>query len=581
MKNKTQTRNYAILLLAISLAGFSLILAEPYLTGLAAGGTPGPPGGSPPGGGGGGGGGRTTTTTSGGGGVSVQKVIGIYPQFPAAEDTLKNGDYNLSVKVTYGGSFTTSATVRAISDLFGDVVLEHKGGGVYESSVSIKNKQKGRYGILYKVRDVDAEEGSIFINLNPELKIGTDLNGEYSKGETVELKGTVKDYKDKLQPGTNITINGYSQGLIFEKQISSGSQGEFYDPYSIGYADPPGRWNITIIAKDSHGNLGIFESLTTVKEKGASYYIVNFLSPLIDSQFNRGSVIPLTVEVREKGELLKNATVTLSPIHGGRFALREVDNGIYSIDYHIRYHDSLGKVRLKVDVAKEIKEGALKAGGDSMSVFVLPAEINFDIISPSRDVAYTVSRLKYLFELTYPDGELIKGANVDVDLSNGKKLRLPEVKEGTYSGEYLVSQEDAGALISDVRVDDINGNVGTFKIATYVRERSLIGNKLALFYENVFARFWWAFAVALLLLAVYLIPKLNYKYMTLSLARVKKQQKTTLSMQVEAEKNYYNVGDINKDEFKQIMQGYKKRSLELKEKEKGLKERLREFKHKG
>ena len=579
MKNNKQARNLAILILALSLVASSIVFIGPYLTGLAAGGIPGPPGGSPPGGGGGG---ATTTTTTGGGGVGMQRVIGIYPQFPAGEDTIKNGDYNLSVKITHCRSSTTTATVKAISDLFGEIILDSKGGGIYESKISLRNIKKGKYKILYKARDVDEEEGAIFVNVNPELKIETDFNDKYNlgeatelnKGETIEFKGTIKDYKDEPQPEINIIITGYSQGIVLGKRLSSDSQGSFLDSYNIGYADPRGQWDITILANDSYGNSGVFESGIMVKEKGASYFVLNFLSPLIESEFKRGNVMQIAVELREKGLLVENATVMFFSINGERFTLREVDKGIYLIDYFIKHDYPLGRIRLKVDAAKKSGE-ALKVGGDSIPISILPTEINFDLASPSTDVAYTLSRLKYLIKLTYANGESVKGANVNVDLSNGKGLRLLEVQEGTYSGEYLVSLEEVGTLTSEITVDDANGNRGNFKVVSYIRPRSLIGNKLALFYEDIFLKFWWAFIIALLLLSVYLTPKFKHKYLTVSLASVLKKQKTTRSMQVEAEKNYYTVGDINKEEFKHLMQGYKKESFDLKEKEKDLREKLR------
>ena len=121
-------KKYLMLLLLLLLIGSALYFIEPYITGFAAGGTPGPPGGNPPGQVG-----RGTTTTTGGGGVSVQKLIGIYPQFPVDEGIIKNGDYKLSVKITFGGTPTTSAKVKVISDLFGDIDLYYLGGitGIY------------------------------------------------------------------------------------------------------------------------------------------------------------------------------------------------------------------------------------------------------------------------------------------------------------------------------------------------------------------------------------------------------------------------------------------------------------------
>ena len=49
-------------------------------------------------------------------------------------------------------------------------------------------------------------------------------------------------------------------------------------------------------------------------------------------------------------------------------------------------------------------------------------------------------------------------------------------------------------------------------------------------------------------------------------------------MQIEAEKNYYKKGVISREDFSHIIQEYRRRSADLKEKEKDLKEKLKNFK---
>ena len=573
---KNNLKKYLILLIVLLLIVFSIYFIEPTITGLSH-----KPSHNPGGGGQGGGGGGDTTTTTGGGGVGVQKIIGIYPQFPVAEETIKNGDYKLSVKITFGGTFTTSANVKAQSNLFGDVNLYYLGGitGIYESNISIRNKEKGRYEILYKAEDNKQEEGLIFVNLNPELKIETKLNNSYNKGEGIEFRGVVKDYKNDLQPNINLTIMGYSQGLIFEKHISTNNKGEFFDVYNIGYADPSGVWNITLSTNDRYGNLGVLNNIVSVKEKGVSYYIVNFMSPLMNSNFKRGDSIPISVEVRERDNLVENATVNLLSLKGDKFIFKEVDNGVYSINYIVGNDDTLGDVRLKVEAVKKIKEGFLKTGGESLPIIILPAEINFNLDSPSRDVVYTNSKLKYLIKLTYSDGSLVRGANINIKISNGNSLSLLEIDNGVYSGEYFVSDNDIGTLTSEIKVSDSNGNIGSFDVVTYVRKRGVVGNLLASFYENIIVRFWWAFVICIIVLTIYFKPILELRYLKSSISHIGKEQKGIISMQIEAEKNYYKKGVISREDFSHIIQEYRRRSADLKEKE--LKERLNSFKKIG
>lgn len=545
------------------------------MTGFAAGGVPGPPGGGPPGQSKG----TTVTTVEGGGGIGAARVIGIYPQFPIDEQILKNGDYFLTVKITYGGSPTSESIVTLDSSLFGFIYLYYQGGitGVYGANISIKDVQEGKYKILYKVADKENEEGSIFVNINPNLIIETRLSSNYSKGEMIEFKGVVKDFYNNPQPNVNLSIKGYYKGKLFEKSLSTDDNGDFHDDYLISYADPAGIWNITISARDKYGNKGIISFNPEIKSSGISYYAVNFLSPFVDSVFKRGEYIPISVEVREKNEIVEHAKVMYISPRGEGFALEEIGNGIYSSHYIIRNNDPTGEIRLKVQAIKEI-DGFVKTGGDSIPISINPVEINFNVISPLSNIAYTNSRLKFVVKLSYADGSLVEGANVKLDLSNGKTINLLEDRTGVYSGSYLVGKEDAGTLILKTIAEDINENIGSIESLVYTRQRGLIGNLLALFYENVIKKFWWAFLTIFIATIIFYKETWNINYLHYAISKTKKEQKNIIAMQIESERKYYKEGSISKSEFEQLKQQYEMRLAKESEKQNDYERRLAELK---
>ena len=403
-----------------------------------------------PGGGGSGGGGttETSTTSPSGGGAGVQNIVGIYPQFPLDEETIKNGENNIAVKITYGGSPSSSARVALESELFETTNLKYTRGitGIYEGNVTIKNKPKGKYKLVYRVEDKEKEVGGIFVILDPELRIGASLKDSYMKGERILFEGEVRDFNNELQLGVDIIIKGDFNGQLFEKNLTTDVAGRFSEEYLISQADPSNKWNITIEAKDESGNYGIKSFFPEVKASGVAQYAVNFMSPLTDSTFKRGESIPVTVQIKESDALVEGAKVAFFSPKGNVVEMKEVDKGIYSTNYVIRNDDPVGGIRLKVEASKTIKEGIIKVGGDSLTVKISPVEMNFDIDSPSSDIIYTNSRVNFKLKLSYFDGSLVEGALVEVLLSNGNIVGLSESKRGIYIGDYLPKTEDKGVL---------------------------------------------------------------------------------------------------------------------------------------
>lgn len=567
-----------ILLILIAMLAVLFNYIEPTITGFSH--KPShDPGGGGSGGGGGGGGTAQPGTAETGTGVGVQKIVGIYPQFPLEEQVIKNGEYIFSTKVTFGGSPTSTARVKLNSTLFEVVSADYKGGvlGIYDAKITIQNKSKGKYRIVYKAEDKETEEFGMFITLDPELRIENELKNNYSKGEKIIFKGLIKDFKDEPQPNATVRINAYNKGILFEEILSTDVLGRFSYEYLISHADPKGLWNITIEAYDKYGNYGSKAFGIEVKQSGIEHYIVSFMSPLTDSEFKRSEVIPITIQLKEANELVENAKVSFySPVNE-KIELKEIDKGTYSTNYIVGSDDPLGNIFLRIDAYKEIKEGIVKVGGDSLPVKIAPTEISFGHISPSRDIVYINSKLKIKIKLSYQDGSAVEGADVKAELLNGKVVFLVEGERGVYSGEYLLTEEDEGALNIKIAAEDIDENIGTTELTLFVRKRGIIGNLSAVFYENVIRRFWWAFLTIAIATVLLYRRDLEMKYFDYMLSRTRSEQKSVSDMQKDTEKKYYKDGSINRAEFKKLMQNYEERDSGLNEKEKKFMEKIKEF----
>ena len=585
MKNKKELDKVAIILIIILALAFIVNYEEPTITGMShkpGHDPPGQGGGGPPGGGGGGGGSGDsgTSTSTSGGSAGVQKVIGIYPQFPLNEQTIKNGEEIFKVKITYGGSPSSSAEVILESELFETTELKYTLGvtGNYDGNVTIKKKPNGKYRILYKVEYKEDEEGEILINLDPELRIDTEVKNNYSKGEKIKFTGVVKDFNGTLQENVEVKIKGLSlSGQLFEKTTST-INGQFSEEYLISHADPKGILNITIEAEDEYGNYGIKSFPSEIKQSGVEHFIVNFMSPLTDSEFKRSESIPITIQLKEQNNLVEGADVSLYTPQDEKIELKEVDKGTYSTNYIVDSNDPLGKVLLKIVASKEVKEGIVKVGGDSLPITFSPTEITFETSSPSRDIIYTNSRLKIETRLSYPDGSPVEGSYVVAELSNGEIIDLLEGKRGTYSGDYLITSDDRGALNLKITAEDINENVGSTELTLFVRKRSFIGNILSWSYENAIKRYLWAFITILIAATIFYRGDWEIKYLNYMLLRTTNKQKELGNLEAETEKKYYKEGSVTRKEFQKLKQDCEEKIMREREKEQSIRERLKKLK---
>ena len=557
--NKKYDSMMMVLFLILLISAVISYKIEPSISGLAAGGNPGPPGGSPPGQSG------SFTTTSGT--SAAPKFIEIYPIFPEDKGVIKNGEYNFSIKITSGGRDTSSAFVKINSTLFGKIDLPYKKGSndIYETNITLKNKKEGIYKITVTVNDQGINKISdIFVTLNPRLNINLKLNETYKKGELINFVGFVRDFSNESIKDVNITISTSYNGRIFDKMVISDENG-FNTSYLVSYADPSGIWNISLYAKDKYNNYGATSFTPKIESYGVAYYSVDFMSPLIDSSFRRGDIMPITVKVSEKNELVSNATVVLLSTQQEIIKLKDLQNGLYTTNYIIKNNDPLGQLRLRIQATKNIEGGAIKSGGDSISINVLPLAMNINLLSPLTNIIYTNFRLDLISKLNYNNGDPVIGADVEAELSNGNKIKLFERNDGVYYGDYYVSDNDIGTLDANIIAKDANENSGALNSIFYVKKRSYIGSIIFYIYDNIIIKFWWAFLAILISTIIFYKDIWEIRYLNYNFYRIKKEQNKIKGMQMDTEKRYYKEGSITKDEFKKLMEQYEQRSSKANE----------------
>src|SRR3989344_3514530 len=340
--------------------------------------------------------GTTTTSTESGGGGGIQKVVGVIARDPENLETLKRGTHLFLTQVYYTGKPSNDAKVTAESNLFGKLNFplikplarySISDDGFYGLNITLgKNVTKGRYKILYKAeQNVQYDEFALLINIDSELRINASLNEKYFKGQNIEISGFMYDFNGTPPEKVNATISAsHGEGLIFKKDVSISQNGFFQYIFPISFGEPEGIWDITIEVKDKDGNEGNLSLKTNiVTPTGVAFYTVTFLSPLADGEFKRGSIVPITVEIKDGEKPIENASVDFRTPKAEIAGLREVAPGTYTAEYNIKQDDPLGKWYIAVQAVKTVNN-ITKAGGTKIPIVIWPAAINLALIEPKK-----------------------------------------------------------------------------------------------------------------------------------------------------------------------------------------------------
>ena len=94
-------------------------------------------------------------------------------------------------------------------------------------------------------------------------------------------------------------------------------------------------------------------------------------------------------------------------------------------------------------------------------------------------------------------------------------------------------------------------------------------------------RYWWAILIFFVSAIIIYKPTLEIKFANRKIQKSKDEQKRIKTMQVEAEKGYYNKGSITKNEFREISSKYEDRLAKAREEQRTYEKYLAEKSLKG
>ena len=511
-----------------------------------------------------------TTTTAGGGGPAP---ITVSMEAPEDGQTIKREILTVIVKGYRGTNPETDMVVTATSDLFEEVSLinnfEQRGSGIYGANVTIsKDVKKGNYVLLVRGRKESAtDEHQILVTLDPTITVDAAVKDSYFKGERIFFEGDVKYFDKSLATNASLEIALFAPGDFFlNLSAYSDENGKFAVSYPISYAEPDGAWDIRITAKDKEGNEGSKLLKTKVSTpEGVVFYTVNILSPFKDAEFKRGSIVPITVEVKDEGKPLEKAKVEFKDLHGDFLPLEEVSPGIYSGEakLHPPPHDTVWQ--LSVQALKTV-DGVTKAGGNRIPVRILPATLNLVLLQPTNFEFFAGQQITIRARATYADGSAVEKGKVNVKIGN-QTVALLEDSQGNYQATYLFSPKDITAKGLELDAEDVDGN------SVVVPQKAIVVNPIGkielavrLFYYNIVVRYWYLLVLSFLLLALGTYP-IWYPYsLNIILKNLTEAETRITEMQKDIQRKYFKQHSISRNDYDKLISKYREQSSSMREK---------------
>ena len=463
--------------------------------------------------------------------------------------------------------------VTATSDLFEEVTLidnfEQRGSGIYGTNVSIsKDVKKGNYVLLVHGRRESAvDEHQILVTLDPTIIIGTSVKGFYSKGDRIYFEGDLNYFDGSLAKNASLEIALFAPGdYFFNLTAKSDQNGKFAVSYPISFAEPEGNWDIRITAKDKQGNEGsIILKTKILTPEGVVFYTVNFLSPFKDAEFKRGTIVPITVEVKDEDRSLEKAEVEFKNPRGELISLREVRPGVYSAEYTLKPEDPLGVWQISTQALKTV-DGVTKAGGNRIAVTILPATINVVLLEPANFDFFTGQQITVKARATYADGSAVENAKVMAKIGN-ETITLSETEPGVYEKNYLFSTKDTAATGLELFAEDVHANsVAVPQEAITVKSVSKPELLLRLFYYNIVARYWYLLTLSFLLLSLGTYPVWHPYSLNIRLKILTEAEMRIAEMQKDIQRKYFKYHSMSREAYDKLMLKYREQNSVMREK---------------
>ncbi len=519
----------------------------------------------------------TATTTETG---APRPPVKIVVRSPLDGDTLRRGSFDLVVEGFEGTRPSSGIRVSASSPLFGDMALvenfRNQGVGVYGGVFTIgTDVPPGTYEIIVRGELSTYDEQRILITVDPLLRIETALKEEYQKGERLVLDGRVSYFDSEAAAGIPLIITLQAADFRFTKVMNTSSLGRFSFEFPITFAEPEGRWEVRFHAADAVGNEGEYQATMEVSTpSGIAYHQIIFLSPVQHTEFARGEIVPISVEVREEGNLVPNLEVTFRNVQGERIALEEVTSGTYSGEYKLGLDNPLGPWPLAVESIQKKENKTYKAGGNRLALSIRPAAISAALIKPDRTDFFTGQAIEFELHAEYTDGTPLTHGNVLIQLGE-KNIKLEEQSPGKYTTRYILALDDAQVAQITAKVEDLYGNTGEVSPTPIIIEKvEGYELQLRLFYYNVFLRYWYLFVGGLLVFMIITYPLWHRLHLHFSLKRTLQNEVRVIEIQKDLQRKYFKHHSISRNDYEKLMLEHREKMSTLKEKKLELQEKL-------
>ena len=385
---------------------------------------------------------------------------------------------------------------------------------------------------------------------NLTLTLTTDKEN-YQNGQKIQISGTVKSSGGTPVENGVVAIL-FSRGEWSRRFGVGIDNGAYAENYIISFGDPDGTWAISVSAVDDNGNIGEnYDNIVVSLPPNTIYYTVDFLSPPKNVIQSRGSVVMLSLQVKEAGVLVEGADVSYRSPTNDNVPMTEGAPGTYSATYTLKWDDPTGDWCISAEAKKMVGDN-LKAGGSYTIVDVRSAVLQLNLLSPSGRGLGVGEQAEIKVRASYPDGTPVEGATVTLNVPGHENIVLVGEDNGVYKSS-AISFENAGGWLISLTVADASGNSGS-KSYVFNIVPPPAPSRVIYFLALV------GVGLAIGISAVVLTRKKIY-FSKLDAIRAEKKHITRL--QTEAARKYFKEGSISRDTYDSLMQEHAKRLAEL------------------
>ncbi|MCH7902659.1 hypothetical protein IIC68_02815 [archaeon] len=390
----------------------------------------------------------------------------------------------------------------------------------------------------------------IQIEVFPIIDVELFVPAEEELGNTLSITGKFSINDKPVSIGVEATLRDDLDTIIVQKLIESDSDGKFSFDYRTTFVDAEGSWVFSLIGEDEFGNIVNEEKTIKIYKPGEIPNREIKLLKSLKSSYSGEDLIELAVSVTEESTQILGATV-IANLFGAATRLTEIGFGEYAGTIKIPRGKGGDKSELIINVFNT--DGGLIAS-EKYLVNIRPEKLILEIISPEKKLFEAGDAIDFKVLATYSDLTAVSNAKVFA-VFNNKKLELKEESPGVFSAAYKINEKDQGQLEIIITVESSEGATGSASKSVFVSGKSF-------FYgieEN---------ATSLIIVAIILIIGGTLIATQLKKKAVKKGKASKLKdldqLEKHAQTMYFQEKSINKEEYNNLIDKYKKQRRELK-----------------